>query len=174
MSKVATLSLFRDPTAFFLEFYPTLYSFVSSATGATRADVEDLAQETLFQAWRDRDRFRKESEPLTWILAIAKHRVYDFLRKRRRESMSLNRALERLETEAIPDPVLQCAELGARVRTALQELPEEFVAVLLLRYFQEKSLREIAEELGESEDAVESRLRRARMALRDRLREELP
>ena len=65
-------------------------------------------------------------------------------------------------------------ELVRRVRTALDEIEAGYAEVLVLRYLESKPVREIAAALGESEKAVESRLHRAREALRDRLKEEGP
>ena len=69
-----------------------------------------------------------------------------------------------------PD-LLESAELGTRVREALQGLPREYSELLVLRYLEEKPVKAIAERSSESEDAVESRLRRAREAFRKLLSE---
>ncbi|MGH7361770.1 MAG: RNA polymerase sigma factor, partial [Candidatus Methylomirabilales bacterium] len=69
-----------DPSAFFDEFYPQVFRFVAAATGAAAADVEDLVQETLLHAWRNRAQFRGDASPLTWVLAIARNRARARLR----------------------------------------------------------------------------------------------
>ena len=143
------------------------------STGFPRADVDDMVQETMVQAWRDRERFEHGAVPLTWLLAIARNRVRDLLRKQRvrQDSDRVLRALGRLEIEDVSSDVLECFELGLRVRQALEALPREYSESLALRYLEEKSVKAIAELKSESEDAVESRLRRAREALRKRLSE---
>lgn len=164
-----------DPSTFFRDYYPAVVGFISASTGAGSADVEDLAQETLLQAWRDRERFRGEADPQTWILAIAKNRVADFLRKswRRSRHDAAMCAISRIDTEEIPESVLESAEFGSRIRAALRAISEEEAALLVSRYCEEMSVRAIASERGESEDAVESRLRRARESLKRRLAEEV-
>lgn len=167
------MRLQQDPAAFFRDHYERVYRFVASSTGLPEDQVEDLVQETLFQAWRDRHRFRTESMPLTWVLAIAKHRVYDFRRKqdRVRAAEPVLRALAAIETDEIPEQALSTEEMGQRVRTALDAIPPEYSDVLLLRYLAGRSVQSIADGLGESKKATESRLHRAREALRKMLKE---
>src|SRR6185436_13514669 len=152
---------------------PDLVRYISAATGFSRADVDDLVQETLVQAWRDRRQFENASAPLTWLLGIARNRIRDLLRRRqvRSDADRIARALGRMDVEEVPRDVLESEELGARVRVALQALPREYLDLLVARYLEEKSVKAIAESRSESEDAVESRLRRAREALRRQLNE---
>jgi RNA polymerase sigma-70 factor (ECF subfamily) len=159
--------------AFFRAHYPDLYRYVSASTGLPGADVDDLVQETLVQAWRDRGRFGSAGAPLPWLLGIARNRVRDLLRRRRvrRDADRILRALGRMQIEEVAPDLLESAELGARVREALQQLPQDYSELLLLRYLEEKPLKAIAELNSETEDAVESRLRRAREAFRKLLGE---
>ena len=167
------MRLEHDPATFFRDHYEKVHRFVASATGFPVEQVEDLVQETLFQAWRDRDRFRTEAAPLTWVLAIAKHRVYDFRRRQDRVKAAepVLRALAAIEADEIPEDVLSTEEMGRHVRSALDSLPHEYSDLLLLRYLVGRSVQAIADDLGESKKAVESRLHRAREALRKILKE---
>lgn len=159
-----------DPSAFFDEFYPQVFRFVASATGAGAADVEDLVQETLLHAWTNRAQFRGDASPLTWVLAIARNRARVRSRSGGARERAL-RALAKLETAAVPADLLEDAETRRRVRQALEEIGAEHSEALIRRYFDGWSVRRIAEETGESEKAVESRLHRAREALRQKLKE---
>ena len=160
-----------DAASFFDEMYPRVRRFLSTATGADRRDVEDLAQETLLEAWRSRDRFRGDASPITWVLGIAKNRAR--LRSRARgvegEAERVLRAIASLRTEELPADLVQGEELKRRVRRALEALEPSYAAVLMRRYYEGLSVRAIAERLGESEKAVESRLHRAKEAFRERL-----
>src|SRR5437762_4623297 len=161
-----------DPARFFDEFYPKVYQFVLSASGAPREDVEDLVQETLLIAWGERAGFHGDSSFETWILAIAKNRVRRLFRGDRRKEAAIDAwsAFSVIESETIPEQVLRSEELGKHVRRALAEIDEGYVRVLLLRYVEGWSVGRIAAELGETEKAVESRLSRAREGLRKRLK----
>lgn len=157
-----------DPADFFDRLYPQVFRFLASQTGAPSSDVDDLVQETLVHAWRERARFRGESSLETWVLAIARNRAR---MRRRSESRreAVERALTELDRAPVPRDLLSDEELVARVRRALDGLDPAYSAVLVARYFDGRSVRSIAEEAGESEKAVESRLARARDALREAL-----
>ena len=157
------MSLDLDPSAFFDECYPRVFRFVAAATGAAAADVDDLVQETLLHAWRNRAQFRGESSLLTWVLSIARNRV-----KMRLRSVK-PAVLGAIDREVLPADVLRSKETAAAVRRALDAIDPSHAEVLMLRYFDGLAVREIAARLGEGEKAVESRLHRAKLALRDRL-----
>jgi RNA polymerase sigma factor (sigma-70 family) len=164
------MSLDLDPAAFFDEFHPRVFRFVASATGAPAADVDDLVQETLLHAWRNRAQHRGDASLLTWVLSIARNRVRMRLRSLGRRAV-LDRAIAAIDREKIPQDVLRSEEAAGAVRRALDALDPAHADVLLRRYFDGRSVREIAAALGESEKAVESRLHRAREALREKLTE---
>jgi len=78
-------------------------------------------------------------------------------------------ALQAIDREDLPDDVVRSAETIGAVRRALDSLEPEQRDVLLRRYFHGLPTRQIARSLGETEKAIESRLHRAREALRDKL-----
>lgn len=156
----------ESPARFFRDHVREVYAFVSRTTGATPSDVEDLVQETFLHAWRCREKFRGDCAAATWLMAIAKNKIRD--RWRRREAPA---TLVDMDRAPLPEEVVRSAETGARVRRALASIGEDYERLLVRRHFEGETVRAIAEDLGESEDAVESRLRRARQALRDRLLE---
>jgi RNA polymerase sigma-70 factor (ECF subfamily) len=157
-----------DLETFFLEFYPKIHRFVSIASGSSPEEVDDLVQETLLAAWRDRESFRSEASIDTWILSIARNRVRRRFRTegRRKEIRELLAALASLESREIPEEVLRTRETGRQVRAALDRLDPELARILIFKYLDDRKLSWIAETLGESEKAIESRLCRAREALR--------
>jgi RNA polymerase sigma-70 factor (ECF subfamily) len=161
----------QNPSEFFDEAYPRVFRFLASLTGAPTSDVDDLTQDALLEAWRGRAAFRGESSLLTWVLGIARRRALSLARSSARRGEIL-RALRSLELAPLPEDVLRDAETVALVRAALDAIEPSYAQALLLRYFDGLSTREIAAALGESEKAVESRLHRAREALRARLKEE--
>jgi RNA polymerase sigma-70 factor (ECF subfamily) len=164
MLEPIVMGLDLDPEAFFDEFHPPVFRFIAGTTGAPASDVDDLVQETLLHAWRDRARFRGDASPLTWVLSIAKNRV-----KMRLRSLGQRPAFGAIDQEQLPAEVVRSPESAAAVRRALDAIDPDYAEVLLLRYFEGRAVREIAETLGESEKAVESRLHRARQALREKL-----
>ena len=168
--KLTIMRLETDPAAFFDAYHPRVYRFIASATGAGAADVDDLVQETLLHAWRSRAQYRGDASPETWILAIARNRVRMRLRADRTRG-AFEAALQAIEREEIPVDVLQDAETTGAVRRALDAIDADLRDVLLRRYFRGMTVRQIANAQGETEKAVESRLHRARQALREKLTE---
>ena len=164
----AIMRLESDPSAFFDEFYPHVFRFIASASGAAAADVDDLVQETLLHAWKNRDQYRGDALLDTWILGIARNRI----RMRRRADRTrdlFENALKAIDREEIPDDIVRSAETIGAVRRGLESLEPDQRDVLLRRYFLSLPIRQIAQSLGETEKAIESRLHRAREALREKL-----
>jgi len=172
MEEAVDVLLDLESWEFFRQVYPPLFRYVSRATGAPESDVEDIVAETLLHAWRDQAKFRGSAEPVTWILAIARNRVREFRRKEglRRKSDQILRAIARMEAESVPDDLLHEAEMQRLIRRTLEEMPSEYSRILVQRYLEGRSQREIATASGESEEAVESRLCRARESFRDILK----
>jgi RNA polymerase sigma-70 factor, ECF subfamily len=158
-----------DPSAFFDEAYPQVFRFVAALTGAPAADVDDLVQEALLEAWRGRASFRGDATLLTWVLGIARRRALSRRRSTARREQVL-RALRAVDDQPVPPDVLQDEETVRRVRTALDALEPAYAELLVLRYYESRTVHDIAATLGETEKAVESRLHRAREALRDLLK----
>ena len=140
--------------------------------------AEDLTEETLVEAWRSLKRFDGTCRFSTWLYAILVHRFQKSLRRARsrpvplaslpvREAENQEILLERLsDTEPWPAEALLQKELTARLKEAVHELPPKHQQVVLLRFFEEASLPEIAVALGLSIGTVKSRLHHALEKLR--------
>lgn len=151
----------------FREIYPRLFRFVFSRSSLAPGDVDDIVQETLTHGWQQRHEFLEQSSFETWLMSIARHKIADFWRGRNRSrGADVARALERIDEAAIPEDLLKTAELRERVADAIDRLHDDYARVLTLRYLDDLPIREIAERLGETESAIESRLTRARDAFR--------
>jgi RNA polymerase sigma factor (sigma-70 family) len=143
-------------------------------TGDPQA-AADLAQETLLEAWRARDRLDPADDPRPWLDAVARNVC---LRWRVRSAR--RHARERL-AEAPPDgdghdPVgelLERHELAELLERALALLPPETRELLVARYVEERGPQEIAETTGATADAVSMRLARGRSRLRQLIESEL-
>jgi len=128
--------------------------------------AEDVWQEALFMAWRDREQhtWRGVRAYRRWLLEIARNRVHDHARR----SATLKRGggeqparfsemgLEEGATLAsllpagstTPSRVASTNERAAHMRSALAELPEEQSTILRMHLFEEREMAPIAEELG--------------------------
>jgi len=128
----------------------------------TAADAEDVAQETFVQAWRSLARFHGNSAFSTWLYRIATNHSLDVLAKRRPSE-----GLDDLQGDSSLDPAAIYAqrERTAGVLDAVQAMPPEQRAPLVLREFEGLSYEEIGKVLGISLAAVKGRIHRARLAL---------
>lgn len=146
-------------------------------------EAADLTQETFIQAFKALPEFRGESQIYTWLYSIAvnrtKNRLKQLERQQRLVPESLDEPIARedgdLEREVpdwtySPEQVLERKELQQVVQREIQNLPEDFREVIVLRDLQGLSYRDIAHILGISVEALKSRLFRARSCLRERLR----
>lgn len=134
-------------------------------------DAEDVTERTFLAALGAVNRFRDDGATFrAWLFRIAHNQVANALRARdRRPSARL---------EALPEPVDPVDPLAAvtrdeearRVRAALDDLPDDRRHVLVLRFVDGLSAREIGEVLGRSEGAVRVLQHRALRDLGERLR----
>lgn len=135
------------------------------------AASEDAAQEAFVLAWRKISDLENPEKLRGWLARIARNAA---LGQRRRNPHNVAGPLEEedgLTGEDQPSPDEQAAheEEAALVRAALARLPEAFRGPLVMYYCQDQSVREVAEALEISEDAVRKRIARGRELLRERI-----
>lgn len=130
------------------------------------ADGEDAVQEALVRAWLLTERGQEISSWPAWITTVATNVARAELRGRQAEERALRRIGLPAETQAWPEPL---ARLGP-VADAVVELPRRQAQILVLRYYGDLSVTEIAALLRLSEGTVKSALHRARATLAGSLR----
>jgi RNA polymerase sigma-70 factor, ECF subfamily len=142
------------------------------------ATAEDLAAETLIEAWKSLHRFNQTCRFSTWLYAILLHRWQKLIRKSRSRPVPLaslhpaegserETLLERSpDTQPLPGEVLLQKELNTQLGQAIESLPTKHQEVVRLRFFEGASLPEIAGALGLPLGTVKSRLHHALENLR--------
>ena len=141
------------------------------------AEAEDVMQETYTRAFAHLGQFRGEAQLGTWLVRIAVHEA--FARVRRRRRLAPLPSDDDVETLPMPDRPMPIdpereannAELRRLLERAIDELPETYRTVFVLREVEGLSTATTAECLGVSEEVVKTRLSRARLRLRDGLYE---
>ncbi|MGI6467573.1 MAG: sigma-70 family RNA polymerase sigma factor [Syntrophomonadaceae bacterium] len=138
-------------------------------------DAQDLAQDVFVQAFKNIRSFREEADFGTWLHRIAINLWINWCRKQKRAVMvsldeplmygdnELSRELAASQESALE--ILERTELHEQVRQALNRLPPEYKAVLVLREMEGYSYEDIAGFLNCSLGTVKSRINRARKAL---------
>jgi RNA polymerase sigma-70 factor (ECF subfamily) len=140
--------------------------------------AEDLVSETLVEAWKSLPRYNHSCRLSTWMYAILLHRHWKSVRRAGSRPLSLAwlpffeaRDLHEQQTN-LPSPELSPAEAMAdremsnRLRQCVDLLPDKHRQVILLRFFEDASLPDMAAVLGCSVGTVKSRLFHALEKLR--------
>ena len=143
--------------------YGTAYLMTSD-----RSVAEEQVQEAFLSAWQGIQGFRRGRPFKPWLVRILVNGVLAHQRKRRLETAPLDEANG--PGESI-DPFQEVEKLDDRraVRRALVGLSDSHRQVIILRYFADLTVPEVARAIGTREGTVKSRIHRALGQLRDRL-----
>jgi RNA polymerase sigma-70 factor (ECF subfamily) len=140
--------------------------------------AEELVQRTVFDAVRGRSSYDpSKGSPEEWIFGIARNNIRLEMRRRAsRPSLDgdISTYIETIDTEPLPDEVLEQKETAEIVQAALDRLESKEQAVLKCKYIENLSALDIARRMGISEKAVHSLLYRARVSLREELKRMAP
>lgn len=151
-----------------------VYRTIRAILGADD-EAEDVMQQTYLNAFAHLSSFAGQARFSTWLTSIA---VNEALARRRRSGRNALRIASSDDDDPIlhirasgPDPEQQVmtSELQHLVEEEIMSLPEGYRTVLVLRQVEGLSTEETAECLGVSTDVVKTRLRRARVMLREAL-----
>lgn len=140
-------------------------------------DRRDLLQATLVQVIRRVGSFRGDSSFSTWLFRVTANEALMMMRSQRRHRSRLVEGLDLEELGGLPaandaargdwgEESAAASERDARLRRAVEELPQDYRDVVALHYREDLGLDEIATRLSTTESAVRSRLHRARSRLR--------
>lgn len=158
----------KDPSRF-AELYELhfdrVYAYVARRV-RDRAETQDLTAHVFQQALANLGKFKWRGAPFAaWLYRIASNAIADHARRNMRETNDPQSAIE--TTAAAVD--LEEVERRARLFRAVDKLPDDQRRVIVLRFAEEKSIREIADELGRSEGAIKQLQFRGLENLRSRL-----
>ena len=136
--------------------------------------AEDLAQEVFLRVYKSRERYQPEARFTTWLYRIATNLALNAIRDRRAEVCDTagddpdgDPVLERfVDPQPTVEQRLMQRDRERLIRQAVEALPENQRAAVILHKYQEVDYRQIAKILGVSESAVKSLLFRAYETLR--------
>jgi RNA polymerase sigma factor (sigma-70 family) len=151
-------------------------SFICAITYSATGDVgksEELAQETFLSAWKDLAQLKDLDKFRSWLSSIARNIIRNSFRSQKRDIISKAASMEQVEDAEIrdsePTETAITTEQQAVVREALQQIPTKYREPLVLFYRQEQSIKEVAEQLELTEEAVKQRLSRGRNLLKEQV-----
>jgi RNA polymerase sigma-70 factor (ECF subfamily) len=131
--------------------------------------AEDAAQDSLVRVWKALDRYDGRASLSSWIYAITRNRCLTALERRRKLDSGD-------EPGEAPEAALAAAAAppwdgrAQQLRALVEGMPEHLRRVLLLYYYEDRSVREVALMLGCSEGTVKTTLFRARATLTEMLK----
>jgi len=137
--------------------------------------AEDLAQDTLVEAWKSLRRYNGRCQFFTWLCAILLNRYRNVIRGNRfrptsppggQDQEALEPQTNLPDPAALPDQAIERREQALLVRQCVQSLPARHQQVIYLRFYVDDSLEGIAAALGCSVGTVKSRLFHALEKLR--------
>ena len=147
-------------------YFPRVYRFALKRLGDP-GEAEDVAQEVFMTVFRALSSFQGNSTLLVWIFGITRNTVNRRFRGRRPRLECLDdRAREVAGQEAPPDRAADARRILERCEEVIEkELTPLQRRIFHLKHLRRQSIRNIAEGLGKSEDAVKANLYRMRRAL---------
>ena len=160
---------------FFDENFARLYRFALTRLGGDVGAAEDIAQSTLVRAVRNLHAFRAESQLFTWLCAICRNEISDWLRKQGRYQEHIVLTEDFPEIQAIvdsfttpgkdsPEANYQRVESLRLIQIALDRIPPKYGDVLEWKYIEGHSVMEIAQRLKIGQEAAQSLIARAKRA----------
>lgn len=138
------------------QYYRLAYSYVHN-----EADAEDIVQNGAYKALRSSKTLRKPEYAKTWIYRIMLNEIFSFLKQPKTESYEYMQDELGIEAEQVED-----AYTDVDLQHALDSLPEQDKAIVVMKFFEDKRLEEIADILNENLSTVKSRLYRSMKKLR--------
>jgi RNA polymerase sigma-70 factor (ECF subfamily) len=168
VTRLASPSTFADGVR---EHQDEVYGVALRITGDRDAAL-DVASSTFLKAYRAFDRYDQTRPLRHWLLRIASNEAISYVRKRGRElrrRVDVAEASTIVDSTASPDAESVAREDRAMIRAAVAELPELYRVVVVLRYFNELSVEEIAQVTGRPASTVGVQLLRGRALLRTAL-----
>lgn len=153
------------------EYRSRILQYLEKMVGKDYA--EDLCQEVFFKVDQSLKNFKEKSSISTWIYRIATNVAYDKLRtssfKQKTNEHSINeKQITQCSSEPNSEQKIIKDEMNDCIQSYVQDLPEDYRAVIFLSEFEELKNREIAEILGITIENVKIRLHRGKASLKER------
>ncbi len=126
--------------------------------------AQDATQEIFTKIFLNLSRFREKSRFSTWVYSITYNYCIDFLRRKKKQKALFSEEMELapdVPDDEVSDKVLLEMEVH-ELKVVLDNIPAGDRAVLLMKYQDEMSIREIAEVLDKTESAIKMKIKRAK------------
>jgi RNA polymerase sigma-70 factor (ECF subfamily) len=160
----------EDPDAFgqlYERYVEKIYNYVYYRTG-NQHDAEDLTANVFLQALRHIHRYENRGLPFSaWLYRIAHNLVANFHRDRSRRQVIALDELALMSSRAHPEDGLELEEDQHRLLRLIRHMPDDRQQLLILKFVEQMSNREIGQIMGRSEGAIKSLYHRTLLSLRE-------
>ena len=161
----------QDPSRFaelYENHFERVYAYIVRRVG-NRAETEDLTSEVFHHALANLKRFEWRSIPFSaWLFRIAANLISDRWQRSGREQVADDDP-QRVEAAPVSPTEIEEVERRATLFRLVEDLPAEQRRVVVLRFVEQKSIKEVAREIRKSEGAVKQLQFRALTSLRARM-----
>jgi len=164
----------RDPDAFeklYNKYKVKIYNYLIIKVNGDKDVAEEILSDTIYSALVSAPNLKDQNKILGWLLQIANRRFLDYLRNKYRESEKNEDSFD--ENSPGKNNVVEEIHEKEKVvlmNLALDKIKPKYSKLLRLKYYDDKSQKEIAKILKKSVSSVESLLFRAREALKKELK----
>lgn len=138
-------------------YLPAIFGYLYSQTG-TKQDAEDLAQDTLTEAFRGIGKFKGEASFKNWLYQISKYKLADWLREKyKKPTISLEDFCPAANNPSPffdEDNEVEDRKTQSKLNDILEKLPQHYREVLEYRFLKNYTLKETAAELGKTEGNI--------------------
>jgi len=159
-----------------MNLYSTNIFFEIQKLVHNQEEANDLMMESMAKAFEQIDRYEPKFAFSTWLKRVSVNHTIDFLRKRKLNTISLDQVcveqnersvIEIASADLTPIEELERSEKVVAIRAFVDQLKKKYKELITLRYFEEMSYVEIAEETALPVGTVKARLHRAKSMLQD-------
>lgn len=168
---IASLGGDHDAFGEIVARYQSLLCSLAYSNVGDIAHSEDIAQETFVEAWRKLDSLREPKKLKPWLCAILRFKLSHFHRKEARQPIRgaalLDAHHEHESDEVRTEDMAIHDEEQALLRQAMEKVPVNFREPMVLFYRENRSIKNVANDLNLSEDVVKQRLSRGRKLVQE-------
>ena len=152
-------------------FWVDVFSFVMKKV-RDENDADEITVNVFSKVLSKIDMYDPDFEFKTWVLTIAQNTIIDFWRKKSRENQDPTEHLDEVKNQYAksPEELMISDEEQKKIIKTIESLDKNYQDILRLRFFEEKSIKEIAEELGISVANTKVRVMRAKKVLAELLK----
>lgn len=152
-------------------FWVDVFSFVMKKV-RDENDADEITVNVFSKVLSKLDMFDPHFQFKTWILTIAQNTVIDFWRKKNRDNEDAVENLDEVKNQYAksPEELLISEEEQKKIIKTIESLDANYQDIIKLRFFEEKSIKEIADELGISVANTKVRVMRAKKVLAELLK----